>query len=94
MKIEHRDYTMEASPEGGFNLTKKVTREKGNMKGKQGTGEYYEDDSVIGYNMSLENCIKKIIHINHCSKEEVISLKEYVEMFRKEVKEIKTLLKL
>jgi len=94
MRIEHRDYTMEASSEGGFNLSKKVKREKGNGLGKKGTGEYYDDDAIIGYNMSLESCIRKIIHINHCSKDEVISLKEYIEMYRKEVNEIKKLIEL
>ena len=93
MTITFRDYTMEASSDGGFNLTKKVTREKGNIRGKQGTGEHYEDEQLIGYNMTLESCVKKIIHINHCSKEDKLSLKEYIDMYKEEVKKIEQLLK-
>jgi len=93
MKIEHRDYTMEASSEGGFNLSKRVKRNKVDDDNKP-TGETYDFDFVVGYNMSLQSCIKKIIHINHCSKDEVVTLKEYLELYRKEVKEIENLIKL
>jgi len=83
---------MEASEEGGFNLTKLVKRNKVDDN-KNPTGETYDFDFLIGYNMKLESCIKKIIHINHCSKEDKLSLKEYIEMYKEEVEKIEQLLK-
>ena len=91
MKIEFKNYTMEASPEGGFHLTREVTREKTEIIDgkKEGLGEYYKDNEVVGYNMRLESCIKKIIHLNHCSIDETVSLKQYMKMYKEYLEEIK-----
>lgn len=87
MIITFRDYIMEADKEGGFHLRKKV------IATSKETGEKYETEDTIGYNMRLESCIKKIIHLNHCTKEETMSLKEYIKEYKEELNRIEQMLK-
>jgi hypothetical protein len=84
---------MESSPEGGFNLTRILIRNKWDDNRKP-TGETYEFEEVVGYNMKLHNCIKKIIHLNHCDKDEVVTLEEYMKMLKDYYKEIENLIKI
>lgn len=92
MKIEYKDYTMETSSEGGFNLSKRVLRNKVD-ENKKPTGETYDFDSVIGYNMQFRSCINKIIHLELCEKDEVMSLKEAVDLWNSKYEEIKQIIK-
>ena len=91
MKITYKDYIIEPSADGGYHLMKHVIRNKTKIKDGKKTilDETYEDLEIIGYNMQIHNCVKKIIHLNHCSKEETIELADYVKMFKREFEEIK-----
>lgn len=93
MIIEYKNYKMESSTDGGFNLTRRVTRNKWD-ENRQPTGETYEEDEIVGYNMQLTSCIKKIIHLNHCSMDDKVQLHEYIKMYNSYVQEIKNLIKL
>jgi hypothetical protein len=88
MKIEFNEYIMETDSFGGFNLKRKATATK------KEDGEQYEAEYIIGYNMQLKNCIEKIIHLNHCTKEDVVSLREYVKMYNNEINRLENLIKI
>lgn len=69
-----------------FTLKEKITREKVKReKGKKvKTGEIFESEEIHGYFISLENAIMKVIKIKMSRKNKIISLREYLEEFRKE----------
>lgn len=79
--------------EFGFDLFKLV---KGKRKGEGSitvpTGEEYQREDLVGYYSDLENVIKKIIHLRLSSKEETVTLKEYLEVYREQVDKIEKLL--
>lgn len=37
----------------------------------------------VGYGLTIESAIRRIIHYNICSKHETLTLKEYLDEFRK-----------
>lgn len=93
MRIEYKNYTMETSSYGGFNLTQKVTRNKTD-KNKKPTGETYDADDILGYNMKLPSCISRIMHLEHCNKDEKMQLQDYIKMYKRDVEIINNLLKI
>ena len=85
------------SDEYGWNLVESVTRNKV-KKGEKGvnaekTGEVYEANNVIGYNMSFEGVLKKVIHLNLHNKKLPVTLKEFLEEYRKEKNTVEQLIK-
>lgn len=57
-------------------------------KGKPERQEFKD----AGYGMSLEGCIKKVIHHRISSKKDVSTLEEYVRDYREEVKRLEEML--
>ena len=88
MKIQIKDYTLTPSDnvKDRFDLTQKIIR-----KGK--TGVKYEASEIIGYGMTLESCIKSVIALELDKDNSVVSLKEFVEAYKKEREVIMDILK-
>lgn len=51
-----------------------------------------EEFVLIGYDMHLETCLNKIINYRINKKYDVLSLKEYLNLYRNERKELSALL--
>ncbi|MCK5019851.1 MAG: hypothetical protein KAS32_22520 [Candidatus Peribacteraceae bacterium] len=88
MKVEYKDYIMEAQKEGGFHLRKKV------VSIKKKNGDKYDNENEIGYNMSLASCIRKIIHLEMCENDGTYNLKEIVDLWNNKCHELEKLIKL
>lgn len=56
-------------------------------------GETKKTETNLGYSMSLDMCIKKIAHNELDKRDEMLSLKDWVEEYRKINEEIKEILK-
>jgi hypothetical protein len=96
MEIKISDKYRLVSQEVGFDVIEKVVRHK-NKKGEKGinaekTGETYESDNVLGYNMSLEGAIKKLIHLTLHTKKLKLTLSEFLEEYKKEKERIEELI--
>jgi len=90
MKIKIHDYILTPSVNATrvWDLSQKITRNKVDKKTRVETGETYEDEQMIGYGMRLEACIMQIIADNLNKKEETVSLKQYLNEYKKEKDEI------
>ena len=83
---------MISSTTGGYDLfetveIEKVVREKG--KKAVHTGEYQTTDSLLGYNMSVQTCIHRIVEIELHHNKDVMPLKEAVKLWNDKYNEIK-----
>lgn len=96
MTITFRDYVMETDTFGGFHLRKNVLRNKTEIvDGKKvETGEVYEDLDTLGYNMRLETCLKRIIHLEMDANKETKTLREAMEFVKNMYAEIEQSIKL
>ena len=70
-----------------------ITEENGQKK-RTKTGKLVQRDVEMGYNMSLDSCIKKMIMNNLSEKEMEVSLKQWLNMYREEREKITQLLTL
>ena len=96
MIITFKDYVIESDTFGGFHLKKNVIRNRREIiDGKKTeTGDLYEDVDTIGYNMSLESCMKRILHLEICNIEETKPMKEALREIRNIYKEIEDNIKI
>lgn len=76
-----------------FHLSELKQVEKSNAETKVKTGEFYEKEIPVGYDMRLETAIRYITdrHVNDL--ELTVSWREYLELYKAEVLKIQTLLK-
>jgi hypothetical protein len=80
--------------EFGFDLLRFIEgKRKGEGSIVNPTGETYIKESLVGYYTNLENIIEKIIHLRLSDKEEVATLKEYLEIYREQVNRIEKIIK-
>jgi hypothetical protein len=87
MEIQiNEKFSLISQQTGGYDLIEKTV-------GKSGKAEGKEINKVIAYNTDIDFAINKVIHLNFCSKDQVITLKEFLTEFRKEKKELEDLLK-
>lgn len=76
MKIEYGIYSIE--PENmAYNLFKKVVAKK------KKTGEEYENNLNLGWGMRFETCIEKMITDSLADNQSTVSLREYIDEYRK-----------
>jgi len=74
MTIQYKEYTLE--PEGNaFNLYKNVPTES--KKGVKG----FRDD-VMGFAMRFETCIEAIIKDKMASRDEILTLRQYIDEYK------------
>jgi len=92
MTIEYEKYLLKQD-NSRFNLIKKVTRNKLD-ENKNETGETYEVEETIGYGFKLENAIKEIISDKLENNKSVVTLKEFITAYQKEVDLIYKMVKL
>ena len=85
MKIKYKEYTLE--PENTYyNLYKDIEKEKmekGEGMKFTGTGEYHTVSENMGYGMSFERCVEIIIKDSLNSKEETLTLRGYIDKYKK-----------
>lgn len=60
----------------------------------EGTEKERYDLKIVGYSLPFETCIKKIVAYKLSEYDKTVSLKEYFELYKKEVDEILTLMKI
>lgn len=88
MIIQIKDYTMTPCDHAKerFDLTKKIIRTR------ESDGEKYEDQESAGFGMSFQSCIEQIIALELDKDTSIVSLREYVDAFKAERKEITKIL--
>ncbi len=97
MTILVEDYKL-IQREVGFDLIQTIKSEETLIKEIEGkrirvkTGKLVDRDIDLGYNMDLESCIKKIIHNNLSRKEVIISLHDWLKLYREEREKITKLI--
>ncbi len=75
MKIKYEKYTIE--PENNqFNLYKSV------KSIKKDTGLEYEREENMGWGMRYETCIERIIKDKLAERDEIISLRKYIDEYK------------
>jgi hypothetical protein len=87
MTIKFREFILYQSDFGGFDLCEQVE----SIDKNSGISSLRE--KTIGYNMSLDYCINKIIHLIQCRSHDVVDLKGFIESYRSLKNEILTILK-
>ncbi len=98
MEIRHKNYKITQSDDR-FNLLIEQEATIKNHKQAQESGLKLGDKSGKkiwvegGFDMRLENVLKKIVYIELSNKEGVVDLKEFQSLLQKEYAEIKELLK-
>lgn len=94
MIIRIKDFRLEQQPTKGFDLIREVKSKRiGDGDLRNPTGEDYIKDEIVGYNMTIENCITKIIHIIQSDDTKVVSLQEFLESYKQLKVEILNILK-
>ena len=80
MIITYLDYKLEQSEHAPsrFDLIRKTIRTKRESE------ETYETDDIVGHGYLLENAIENIIYLEIKKKNEILTLKEFLNEFRKE----------
>lgn len=86
IKIDER-FKLNQSTSDRFDLIEVVTRQKVG-KDRKPTGETYQSENIMGYDMSLENCIQKIVAEKLKVNESTVSLKEFLEEYKKEKEQL------
>lgn len=80
--------------EFGFDLYKFVEgRRKGEGSIGNPIGEIYKREDLVGYYTNLESIIKKIIHLRLTNKEDIVTLQEYLQIYREQIDRVEKLIK-
>ncbi len=88
MNIEYKSYMIKLVSEyERFDLFKKV------MRVNKSTQEEYESTKDLGYAMTMQACVERIIHEELRKEEEVIQLEEFLKNYIKERNELLTKIK-
>ena len=97
MTILVEDYKL-IQKEVGFDLIQTIKSEETLIKETEGkririkTGKLIDRDIDLGYNMDLESCIKKIIHNNLAGREVIVTLHDWLKLYREEREKITKLI--
>ena len=88
MTIEYKDYKAVCN-DSRFDLyqVKTMVAEKDTKKFKK--GDTYEKEITIGYGYSFESLLRRIVEAELERKHKVITIREYIEEFGKEMKKLK-----
>ena len=88
MIIEEKDFLLELNPNGSrFDLSLLYVVNAKNPEKRR------EEFKLVGYGMHLESCFRTIINHRIASRHEVLSLKKYIEEYKKEKDELTNLIK-
>lgn len=83
MNIKYKTYTL-IQQEVGFDLIETVQSQRiGEGSLQKPTGEMYDKEVNIGYNMSLDTCFHKIVHLELLKQKSTVELREFRDEFRK-----------
>jgi len=94
MNIKYKTYTL-VQQESGFDLVETVQSQKlGDGTMQKPTGEFYDKEVILGYNMRLDTCFKDIIHLELLKKNSTVELHEFRDEFKKLSDEVKQALNL
>lgn len=92
MNGRYKDYLIQQQPVG-FDLYQIVKSKKlGTGTLKEPNGEEYEKEVPLGYNMSIESCIKRIAHMELLKEDKIVAIEELIKEYIKQYQEIKTIL--
>ena len=94
MRIIVDNYVLESHSEGGYDLLEKKIANRIDKKTRKPTGETYEKEETLGYNMSLENCIKRIINLNLHRIDNNVDLRSFLELYRGEKSRVESLVQM
>lgn len=78
------NWLMESHREGGYDLIRVKTGKSGKVKDK-------ETFNTVGFNMTFESCLKRIVQTNVGEIVNTVDLKGYIDLFRNEVSRIKAI---
>ena len=81
IKIDER-FKLNQTTGDRFDLVEIVERKKKNSE------DTYSAESVVGYDMRIESCISRIISERLKNKKETVSLKQFLEEYKKEKEEL------
>lgn len=87
IKIDER-FQLNQSTGNRFDLIEKVVRNKKDSE------ETYEGENVLGYDMQIESCINLIIAEKFKDNKETVSLKQFLEEYKKEKEQLLKTIKL
>lgn len=94
MTTKYLNYTL-TQQAFGFDLTETiVSQKKGNGSIKEPKGEFYNKEISHGYNMQLENAVKKIVHLELLKNNSVVELNVFIDEYKKLVEKIENAVKL
>ena len=83
MEIHWKNYLIQVD-DNQFTLLRKI------MSKKKDTGEEYENEEVLGYFSHLENCLQKMLRCETANKNEVLTLKEYISLWKETALQVKS----
>lgn len=88
MTIDLGDFRL-IQQEVGWDIVEIVTsRKMGDGTINKPTGEEYQKESEIAYNMQLHNALEHIIHLRTKKNESTVSLNKFLTEYRKEKQEL------
>lgn len=87
IKIDER-FQLNQSSSNRFDLVEKVVRQKKDSE------DTYEAENTLGYDMKIESCINTIISEKLKTKEETVTLKQFLEEYKKEKEQLLKTIKL
>jgi hypothetical protein len=99
MTIKYKNFILQpGNAKDRFDIIqiKSITAQAGGIaerKGVRKAGEVYEKKEEIAYDMLLENAIDKIIRLSLSENKDTVDLKTYVEEYKKQITELKNILK-
>ena len=87
IKIDER-FQLNQTTANRFDLIEKVIRQKKDSE------DTYEAENILGYDMQLESCINTIISEKLKDKKETVTLKQFLEEYKKEKEQLLKTIKL
>jgi len=95
MKIKLTEKYSLQSQEDGFDLIRVSTaKHVGDGTFHNPTGDEYQKEETIAYNISLPTAINKIIHFITHEKEDEMDLKDYIAEYKKVKESIESIFKI
>lgn len=91
MKIRYKNYLLTLTDSRRWDFSRLVTRQRvGDGDKRNPTGESYEAEEILGYDMQMESVIKDIIILEteNKFKDETIDLKIFLEGFEESKNEL------
>ena len=83
MKVKIENFTMTSDSQGGYNLTEtRIIDALG--EDRKPTGELKEITVERGFNMSIQRCIEKMIHLRLHSIDNTVDFRGFLELYRGE----------